>query len=143
MDDIILQGHKVVGGLAQGEALVCHEPITFLGGVNPSTGIVTEKGHALEGECITDKILVYPTGKGSTGGSYRIYDMVKRRTAPKAIINLRAEPITAIGAIIGEIPMVDKFSGDPLKVIGTGDWVRVEASEGRIIIRKKGGENEF
>jgi predicted aconitase with swiveling domain len=142
MDNIILQGHKVVGGLAQGEALVCHEPITFLGGVNPFTGIVTEKGHALEGKCIADKILVYPTGKGSTGGSYRIYDMAKRGTAPKAIINLRAEPITAIGAIIGEIPMMDKLSEDPLKVIGTGDWVRVEASEGRVIIHKKGGGNE-
>ena len=137
MSEIVLQGHKVVGGTAEGEALVCHEPITFVGGINPSTGEVMEKGHELEGKRITDKILVYPTGKGSTGGSYRIYDMAKRRTGPKAIINLRAEPITAIGAIIGEIPMVDKLSQDPTQLIQSGDWVRVEATQGRVIIRKK------
>ncbi len=136
MSEIVLQGHKVVGGTAEGEALVCHEPITFVGGINPSTGEVMEKGHELEGKRITDKILVYPTGKGSTGGSYRIYDMAKRRTGPKAIINLWAEPITAIGAIIGEIPMVDKLSQDPTQLIQNGDWVRVEATQGRVIIRK-------
>ena len=137
MPEIVLQGHKVVGGTAEGEALVCHEPITFVGGINPFTGEVMEKGHELEGKRITDKVLVYPTGKGSTGGSYRIYDMAKRGTGPKAIINLRAEPITAIGAIIGEIPMVDKLSEDPLQRIKTGDWVRVEATEGRVIVKKK------
>jgi predicted aconitase with swiveling domain len=137
MPEIVLQGHKVVGGTAEGEALVCHEPITFVGGINPFTGEVMEKGHELEGKRITDKVLVYPTGKGSTGGSYRIYDMAKRGTGPKAIINLRAEPITAIGAIIGEIPMVDKLSQDPTQIIQSGDWVRVEATQGRVIITKK------
>jgi predicted aconitase with swiveling domain len=104
----------------------------FVGGINPFTGEVMEKGHQLEGKRITDKVLVYPTGKGSTGGSYRIYDMAKRGTGPKAIINLRAEPITAIGAIIGEIPMVDKLSQDPTQLIQSGDWVRVEATQGRV-----------
>jgi len=137
MPEIVLQGHKVVGGTAEGEALVCHEPITFVGGINPFTGEVMEKGHELEGKRITDKVLVYPTGKGSTGGSYRIYDMAKRGTGPKAIINLQAEPITAIGAIIGEIPMVDKLSQDPTHLIQSGDWVRVEATQGRVIITKK------
>jgi phosphomecalonate degydratase small subunit len=137
MSEIVLEGHKVVGGTAEGEALVCHEPITFVGGINPFTGEVMEKGHELEGKHVTDKVLVYPTGKGSTGGSYRIYDMAKRGTGPKAIINLRAEPITAIGAIIGEIPMVDKLSQDPTQIIQSGDWVRVEATQGRVIITKK------
>ena len=137
MAEIILKGHKVVGGVAEGEALVSKEPISFMGGVNPNTGILAEKTHELVGKKITGKILVYPTGKGSTGGSYRLYDMSVQKTAPAAIINLYAEPITAIGAIMGSIPMMDKLSDDPTKVIETGDWVRVEASEGRVVIRKK------
>ena len=137
MAEIILKGHKVVGGSAEGEALVSREPISFMGGVNPNTGILAEKTHSLVGKKITGKILVYPTGKGSTGGSYRLYDMSVQKTAPAAIINLYAEPITAIGAIMGNIPMVDKLSDDPTKIIETGDWVRVEASEGRVVIRKK------
>jgi len=141
MGEIVLKGHKVVGGVAEGEALVCREPITFVGGIDPYSGILMEKRHELEGQCIAGKVLVYPTGKGSTGGSYRIYDMAKRGTGPAAIINQYAEPITAIGAIIGEIPMVDKLSQDPTQVIETGDWVRVDATEGRVSIQKK-KENE-
>jgi uncharacterized protein len=137
MAEIVLRGHKVVGGVAEGEALVSQEPISFMGGVNPNTGILAEKTHELVGKKITGKILVYPTGKGSTGGSYRLYDMSVQKTAPAAIINLRAEPITAIGAIMGNIPMMDQFSDDPTKIIETGDWVRVEATEGRVVIRKK------
>jgi predicted aconitase with swiveling domain len=141
MAEIVLSGHKVVGGAIEGEALVSHEPISFMGGVNPNTGILTEKSHELEGRCITGKILVYPTGKGSTGGSYRIYDMAVQGTGPAAIVNQHAEPITAIGAIMGNIPMVDRLSQDPTKIIETGDRVRVEATEGRVVIRKKEKED--
>jgi len=137
MSEIVLHGHKVVGGLAEGEALVTCQPLTFVGGLDPATGLVTEKNHELTGQCITGKILVYPKGKGSTGNAYRMYDMAVQGTGPAAIINQIAEPVTAIGAIMGEIPMVDKLSQDPLSAIATGDWVRVEASQGVVIIRKK------
>ena len=62
--------------------------MSFLGGLNVENGLVTEKRHELEGQCVTGRILVYPTGKGSTGGSWRIYEMAERGTAPAAIINL-------------------------------------------------------
>jgi len=137
MNQIKFVGKKVVKGTAEGEALVSHEPISFLGGVDPKSGVVSEKNHDLEGCCMTGKILVYPTGKGSTGGSNRIYDMACRKTAPAAIVNLRAEPITAIGAIMGEIPMVHQFEEDPVEIIQTGDWVRVEADKGIVIVKKE------
>ena len=142
MAEKILVGKKVVGGTAEGEALVAHEPITFLGGVNPATGVLVEKNHELQDRSITGKVLVYPTGKGSTGGSHRIYDMSVRGTAPAAIVNLRAEPITAIGAIMGEIPMVHHFEADPTREIETGDWVRVEADTGRVIVTQKNKSEE-
>ena len=127
---------KVVRGIAEGKALVSHEPITFVGGVDPETGIVSEKKHELNGCCMTKRVLVFPTGKGSTGGSNRIYDMACRGTAPAAIVNQQAEPVTAIGAIMGEIPMVHRFEEDPVEAIKTGDWVRVEADAGVVIVTK-------
>lgn len=133
-----LIGRKVVKGKARGEALVTREPISFLGGVDPSTGDVTEKGHELEGCNVTGKILIYPTGKGSTGGSYCIYDMAHRKTAPAALINIEAEPVTAIGAILGNIPMIDHVEPNPLDVIKTGDLVDVDADAGIIRVRKRG-----
>lgn len=69
----LLQGRQIFPGIVDGEALVSTMAISFFGGVDPDTGIIVEKGHALEGQCISGKILVFPTGKGSTVGSYTLY----------------------------------------------------------------------
>jgi hypothetical protein len=134
---IILKGRKVIGGVAEGEAVVTKEPVSFLGGVNPDKGIVVERGHELEGKSITGKIFVFPHGKGSTAGPYIIYAMAKRKTAPAAMINVEAEPIIAVGAAMGNIPLVDRLDKNPLEAIATGDWVRVDGDRGVVEIIKK------
>lgn len=116
-------GRVIKAGNAEGAALVSREPVGFLGGVDGATGIVTERGHPLEGECVAGKVLVFPTGKGSTVGSYVLYQLAANGLAPAAILNAESEPIVAVGAIISEIPMVDRV---PIERIHTGDWVQVE-----------------
>ena len=64
------QGRKIYQGLAQGETLVTSMGISFFGGVDPDSGLIVEKDHELEGQSISGKILVFPTGKGSTVGSF-------------------------------------------------------------------------
>jgi predicted aconitase with swiveling domain len=125
-----LKGRKVVGGYAEGEALVSADPVSFYGGVDPETGVVVEPGHAVEGECITGKVFVFPTGKGSTVGSYVIYRMSKLGTAPAALVNSETEAIIATGCVISGIPLVDKLDRDPLLEINSGDLLRVSADEG-------------
>jgi predicted aconitase with swiveling domain len=125
-----LKGRKVVGGYAEGEALVSADPVSFYGGVDPETGVVVEPGHAVEGECITGKVFVFPTGKGSTVGSYVIYRMSKLGTAPAALVNSETEAIIATGCVISGIPLVDKLDRDPLLEIKSGDLVKVSADEG-------------
>ncbi len=102
-----LQGRTIKAGYGEGVTLVSSEPIGFLGGVDPDTGIVIEKGHQLAGQSIAGRVLVFPTGKGSTVGSYTIYRLAKNHKEPAAIINAQSEAIVAIGAIIADIPMVD------------------------------------
>ncbi len=128
---MILKGRKIFGGKVKGEALVTTQQISFYGGVDPETGIVTEKGHELEGQSIKGKILVFPSGKGSTVGSYMLYWMSKVNTAPAAIINERCETIVAVGAIISEIPCIDQVD---LSRIKTGDLLEVDADNA--IIKK-------
>jgi len=131
-----LKGRKIFGGRVEGEALVSHDNICFFSGsVEPSTGKITEKNHELEGISFAGKILVYPTGKGSTGGSFGLYRLAKRKTAPKGIINIRAEPITAIGAILSNIPMVDQLDQNPTELIRTGDYLELDADNGIVKIR--------
>ena len=124
-----LTGRIVKSGTAEGLALVSAEPIGFLGGVDPATGLVVEPGHPLCGQCVTGRILVFPTGKGSTVGSYTLYRMARSGTAPAAIVNAESEAIVAVGAIIGGIPMVDQVD---ISRIHTGDRVYVEG--GRLVI---------
>ena len=134
---ISLRGRKIIGGKAEGEAIVTRQAISFLGGVNPDKGTVVEVGHELEGQSITNKVFVFPQGKGSTSGPYVIYKMAKRNTAPVAIINVKAEPIIAVGAAMGNIPMVDQLDQNPLDVIKTGDYVKVDGEQGTVEIIKK------
>ena len=123
--NVALQGRVIKAGRAEGLALVSPEAIGFLGGVDPETGNVMEAGHALEGQCMAGRVLVFPTGKGSTVGSYTLYRMAQTGTAPAAIINSESEAIVAVGAIISEIPMVDLVD---IHVIESGDWVCVDGA---------------
>lgn len=131
---IKLKAHIVSRGSAKGDALVTSQPISFLGSVDPRTGIVIEKGHELAGKSIKGKVLVFPSGKGSTVGSYVIYQLKKNGAAPAAMINIKTEPIVAVGAIISEIPLVDRVEKDPLTTIKTGDKVLVDAIVGSVEI---------
>ena len=126
---ITLKGRAIWRGWARGEALVSNHPISFYGGVDPETGKIIEKGHELEGRSIAGKILTFPYGKGSTVGSYIILRLKRRGIAPKAIVNLRCEPIIAVGAIIAEIPTIDKID---ISMIRDGDLVEVDGEILRI-----------
>jgi predicted aconitase with swiveling domain len=129
-----LRGRTISRGKAEGEALVTTQSISFLGSIDPATGVVVEKGHELEGKDVTGKVLVFPSGKGSTVGSYVMYQLKKNKTAPAAVINRSAEPIVAVGAIISDIPMVDSTEPDAIDTIRTGDRVRVNGTLGTVDI---------
>lgn len=104
-------------------------PISFLGGVDPSRGCVVEAGSDIKDESFAGKILSFPHGKGSTVGSYVIFQLKKSGTAPAAIINQKAEAIVATGAILAGIPML---SGIPMGILAGGDKAIVDADEGTI-----------
>lgn len=121
-----MKARTIYPGKAEGAALVSPEPIGFYGGIDARTGRIIEKGNPLEGECVKDRILVFPCGKGSTVGSYVIYGLKKNGVAPAAIINQETETIVATGAILAGIPCVD---GVDIQRIASGDTVRVVAGE--------------
>lgn len=134
MSDTTINCRQISKGKITGDAIVTKDPISFLGGVDPKTGIVIDKNNELFDKCITDKILVMPSGKGSTVGSYVIYQMAKNNTAPKAIFCQNAEPIIAIGAIISKIPMVDNPNVDIVATVSDNDNITVDADDATIVI---------
>jgi len=127
--------HKVASGCATGPALVTGEAISFLGNVNPETGIIVDPAHELFGQSVSGKVLIFPGGKGSTVGSYVIYQLKKRGLAPIAMINLCSEPIVAVGAIISGIPLVDRVPEEVLQ-LDCGTLVEVDADQGIIRVQE-------
>ncbi|NLA05276.1 MAG: DUF126 domain-containing protein [Firmicutes bacterium] len=129
MSSKMLNGRSVVKGKVEAEALVTAEPLSFMGSVNPKTGYVIERGHELEGQCLKGRILVFPTAKGSTGGSYMLYDVVKNGVGPTGIINIEADPVVVIGAIVAKLPAVDQVDISQIK---TGDRLVLDADAGTV-----------
>jgi len=122
----VLQGRVIKAGKIEGVALVSPEPVGFFGLIDAETGVVIEKGHVLEGKSVAGRVLVFPTGKGSTVGSYSLYRLAKAGLAPAAIINAESEPIVAVGAIISDIPIVDQVD---IKHIRSGDQVTIDGAQ--------------
>ncbi|NHJ02091.1 MAG: DUF126 domain-containing protein [Candidatus Heimdallarchaeota archaeon] len=127
-----LTGRRIYKGKTEGEALVTTQSISFYGGVDPENGIVVEKGHELEGQSIVDKILVFPSGKGSTVGSYVLYQMAKTGKGPKGLILKDCEAIVAVGCIIGEIPCVDQID---ISQISTGMKLSIDANNATVQVQ--------
>ena len=134
---VTFKGRAISKGRAEGEALLSAQPIGFNFGVDTETGVITEHNHQLYGKSIKDKILIFPHGKGSTGGSYVVYQLARNRSGPRAIINLNTETIIAVGAIMGGIPVMDSLERNPFEVIADGDQVLVDAEHGLVTVQKK------
>jgi predicted aconitase with swiveling domain len=129
---LLIRGRGISSGRGKGPLLVSPVPLSFLSGVDPESGIIVEKGHPLQGECITGKVLAFPYGKGSTVGSYVLYALSRNGHAPAAIINTEAEPIIATGAIIGGIPMIDRIE-IPMSRLRSGVQVLVNGDDGEMM----------
>ena len=134
---ITLRGRKVVGGCAEGEALVTRDTISGWGGIDPMTGTVIETHHQLRGVSFKDKVLVFPGAKGSSGWSAAFHLARIAGVAPKAMVfNVMTTKI-ALGAVVMRAPSVTDFDRNPLSVIETGDWVKVDGDRGIVEVTKK------
>jgi uncharacterized protein len=137
MKTIILHGRKVVGGQAEGEALVTTQTISGWGGVDPTTGTIVEKRHELKGQSFKGKVLVFPGAKGSSGWSGTFHMARWVGAAPLAMIFNEMTTKIALGAVVTHCPAVTDLDQDPLKVIATGDWVKIDGDKGIVEVTKR------
>ena len=135
-DKLILKGRKVIGGVAEGEALVTKMPLMGWGNVNARSGFTTERNHPLFEVPYKGKVLVFAGPRGSGGfmgyGASRFFG-----TAPAAFLYRDSNNLTVFAAMIMQSPSITDFDKDPTEVIETGDWVRVDADNGIVEVTKK------
>jgi uncharacterized protein len=126
MSDVVLKGRNVFPGRAAGEAVVLKTPFSFLGELSADSGRLSVADAEVSGVCVRDKILVCPSGKGSSGGPTVAWLAKQAGNAPLAVVCTEIEPVLALGVLTAGIPTVDRLERDPVAVIRTGDWVRVD-----------------
>ena len=134
---ITLHGRKVVPGVAEGEALVTNDRVSGWGGVDPRTGTIIETRHELRGQSFAGKVLVFPGAKGSSGWSAQFHVARLMGTAPAAWLFNQMTTKVALGTVVSHAPAMTDFDQDPLEVIRTGDWVKVDATNGVVTISRK------
>jgi predicted aconitase with swiveling domain len=133
------EGRTLVAGHAAGLALVLHAPLSFWGGLNPETGELIDTHHPQRGAFVTDRILVMPSGRGSSSSSYVLAEAIRAGTAPAAIVLREPDGIVALGAIVARelygarIPVV-VLDPDAFDAIADGTLVEVVASDGAVTV---------
>ena len=140
---IVIRGRKVVGGVAQGEALVTRDRISGWGGIDPRTGSVIETRHELRGQSFAGKVLVFPGAKGSSGWSAMFHMTRLMNVAPAAFLFNEMTTKMALGAVVTHAPAITDFDQDPLAVIETGDWVVVSGDTGTVEVTKRADRKDF
>jgi hypothetical protein len=127
---------KIAEGRAEGEILISADAICFYL-VEPETGVVIEKNHSLEGRSVAGKILVMPSGKGSSVvQADGLYKLMKHNKAPKGMIVEFPDPVLVSSAIVMEIPTVMKVEKGFYETLRPGDQVQLDADRGTVTIRK-------
>jgi uncharacterized protein len=135
-EKIVLHGRKVIGGIAEGEALVSKMPLMGWGNADAKHGYTVERNHPLYEVPFKGKVLVFTTPRGS--GGFVSYGSTKQfGTNPAAFLYREGNNLTVFAAMVANIPTVTDFDQDPTKVIETGDWVVVNGDKGTVEITKK------
>lgn len=135
----VMRGRRVVPGVIEGEALVSHETISGWGGIDPAKGIIIERRHELYGQSFAGRILVFPGAKGSSGWSGFFQATRLSGTAPIGMIFTTITTKVALGAVVTRVPSITALDRDPVEVIKTGDWVRLDADNGIVTVRPASG----
>lgn len=134
MSNKVFSCHKISEGVGEGQVIISKDEIMFYL-VRPDTGIVFEKSHDLEGQSVSNKVIIFPGGKGSSVvQSDGLYQLQQKGNQPAAMIIEHAETVLVAGAIIMEVPMVDRVDPAFYAAVKNGDMVRVDATNGVIEI---------
>lgn len=134
------EGRTLVAGHASGLALVLDEPLSFWGGLDPATGALIDTHHPQQGATLAGRVLVMPSGRGSSSSSYVLAEAIRAGTSPVAIVLRESDGIVALGAIVarelyGTLVPVVVLEADGYDAISDGDAIVVEAHEDDATVR--------
>ena len=136
-DSITFNCHRISGESTEGPVLISPEPVCFYM-IDTDTGKINENGHALFGQSITGKILVLPSGKGSSVVQDEgLFGLKEKNTGPKGIIVKNPDTVLVAGTIVMDIPLFDRADSEFYAHLANGDYAIIDANKELIHLIKK------
>ena len=117
---------RAFGPVVEGEAVVSDEGFSPRYDLDRWSGVITRRGHQLEGVNIRDKVLFFPTAKGGIAAGWAFFDIKAKGIAPKALVFRVTNPVMVQGAVFANLTITEGWSRNPRACIGNGDIVRVD-----------------
>ena len=136
----LIRVDRAFGPVVEGEAVVSSEGFSPRYDLDRWSGIITKRGHKLEGVNIRDKILFFPTAKGGIAAGWAFYDIQHKGIAPQALIFGVTNPVMVQGAVFANIAITEGWDRAPAEVVRTGDWVRVDPARRIVEVLRRGGQ---
>lgn len=138
----VITVERAFGPAVEGEAVVSGEGFSPRYDLDRWSGVITKRGHHLEGVNIRDKILFFPTAKGGIAAGWAFFDIKAKGFAPKALVFGVTNPVMVQGAVFANITITEGWSKDPAACIRTGDRVRVDPAARTIALLQRGTTNQ-
>lgn len=132
-----LKGRALNSGAVSGEAIVVENMFSFIGDMDPKTGMITMVGSPTFGQSLAGKVLVFKTGRGGTIAPYMLYEAHKNGVAPAAVLCNEADLLTLECALTVNLPIMDRFNGDITALVKTGDQIMLQG-DGAVHVDRQG-----
>ena len=128
MSDVLarITVERAAGEIVEGEALVSRHGFSPRYDLDRLTGVITRKGHDLEGISVADKVCIFLGAKGGIAAGWAYHDLKSKGLAPRALVFGTTNPVMVQGAIFAGITLTEGWAPPPYDQIGAGDWVRVD-----------------
>ena len=122
------------GKVDSAPALVSKDAICFYL-VEPETGVVKERNHDAFGKPVVGKVLIMPSGKGSSVVQLDgLYKLMMRNNGPAAIVVQEADTVLVAAAAAMEMPMVHRVDPEFFTDVESGMNIALDVEQGTITI---------
>jgi predicted aconitase with swiveling domain len=125
-----LSAPRGFGPDVEAEIVLSKDTFSIRYDMDRETGVISRRGHALEGQSLAGKIVYFPAVQGGVAAGWAFLALVHRRVAPAGILFGRTNPVMIQGLVLAGIPTMHRVSPDPFTVFKTGDRVRMSPSRG-------------
>ncbi len=127
---VVLRAPRGFGADVEGEVVLSRDTFSIRYDMDRETGVISRRGHALEGQSLAGKIVYFPAVQGGVAAGWAFLALAHRGVAPAGVLFGRTNPVMIQGLVLAGIPVMHRLSPDPFTVLRSGERVRMSPARG-------------